>query len=113
MTTEKTETQPENLSFSEVLEFIRDGDNIAWRQDWQNTFINVNELNNYGPLFTKYNTETNVREIYELNHKDIMAKDWKVQFHDIDNIAFTLNWSEQIIEAECAWTMHLSQIISV
>lgn len=72
-----------NLNFSAVLESLRDGNNIAWRQIWKNKYIYVVKTE-YGIIIIKHDSIDNDKIIYHPIFEDLFANDWNVQMYDRD-----------------------------
>ena len=77
-----------NLDFSAVLEFLRDGNNIAWRQIWKNTYIYVKKTE-FGIIMLKHNSIDNNKIVFPPLFEDIFASDWNVQMYDRDEETVT------------------------
>jgi hypothetical protein len=90
------------INFSTAFEFLRDGNNIAWRQTWEKKYIHALKTE-YGWIIVKYDSIDATKTIYNPDFEDLFADDWNVQLHESN--------SEDIIFENLTAKAHETHII--
>lgn len=79
------DTLIDGVTFSTVIEFLREGNNIAWRKGWTDEFIHVKNIDNIESCFVKKNAISNDKNVFIPSFSDIFAEDWIIQMFELSS----------------------------